>query len=77
MNSSMVVTTHFSLHENVNEKGTSNPPEGIGDALYFNDFRVPKTFLFSFLIKNKHSERFLVEYVPLFSNQRSRNALLL
>ena len=25
--SSMVSTNHFSLHENVNERGTSNPPE--------------------------------------------------
>ena len=32
MNSSMVSTIHFSLHKNVNERGTSNPPEGICDA---------------------------------------------
>ena len=47
----MVSTTHFSLHKNVNERGTSNPPEGIADAFYNNDFRVPKTFPFSSLIK--------------------------
>ena len=47
MNFSMVLTTYFSLHKNVNERGTSNTPEEIGDAFYFNDFRVPKTFLFS------------------------------
>ena len=51
MNSSIVLTTDFSLHENVNERGISNHPEGIGEALYFNNFRVPKTFLFSSLIK--------------------------
>ena len=77
MNSSMVLTTYFSLHKNVNERRTSNTPEGIGDPLYFNDFRVSKTFLFFSLIKNKHSERFVMEYVPLLSNRPSRNALLL
>ena len=52
MNSSIVLTTHFSLHENVNSRETSNPPEGIDSALYFNNFRVPK-FLSIFFINQK------------------------
>ena len=51
MNSSVVWTTHFSLHENVNERRTSNPPEGIGDALYFYDFKSSKNV--SILFFNK------------------------
>ena len=47
----MVSTTHLSLAENFNNRGTSNPPEGIGDGLYFKDFRVPETFPFSSLMK--------------------------
>ena len=52
----MVLTTFFSLHKNVNERGTSNPPEGIGDAFYFNDFGVPNISPFSSLIINKMSD---------------------
>ena len=47
----MVSTTHFSLRENVSDRGTSNPSKGVGDALYFNDFRVSKTFPCSSLMK--------------------------
>ena len=77
MISSMVLTIYFSLHKNVNERRTCNTPEGIGDTLYFNNFRVPKTFLFFSLIKNKDSEIFVMEYIPLLSNRPSRNALFL
>ena len=38
----------FSLHENFSERGISNSLEGIGNTLYFNDFRVPKTYIFLF-----------------------------
>ena len=38
-NSYLGSITHFSLHENANERGTFNPLEEIGDTLYLSDFR--------------------------------------
>ena len=40
--------THSMGHENVNCRGISNPPEGIGDGLQFNDFTLLVIFRFSF-----------------------------
>ena len=36
------------MRSNVNEKSTFNPPEEIGDTLFFSDFNVPKRFIFYF-----------------------------
>ena len=57
MNSSMVPTAHFSLHENVNERGTSNPSKGIRNTLYLKDFRFPKNFSIFFFNKKINIER--------------------
>ena len=48
MKSFSLSRTHSMGHENVNCRGISSPPEGIGDGLQFNDFMLPVVFPFSF-----------------------------
>ena len=59
----MVSITQFSLHENVNERGTSNHPVTIGD-LYLSYFNIPQLPQFMKLKKRliafqKFTRRFL------------------
>ena len=56
--------THSTGYENVNCRGISSPPEGIGDGLQYNDFTLPVIFLFFFFI---FDEKVDVDIPPNFS----------
>ena len=61
MKSFILHQIHSSGHEIIKSKGTSIPPEGIGDGLQFKDFTLPLILLFWW--RSKYTSRFLSELI--------------